>query len=238
MLVCNNVSKKYYSCTAVNNVSLTLETGKIYAMLGPNGSGKTTLMKMIVGLVKPTMGTIMLDGEEIDVDTKADIAYMPTENYFYPYMTIKDVVKFYKDFYKDFNEEKFFVLLEKMDLKFSDKTKNMSTGMLAKLKIAVAMARESKVILLEEPLNGIDLIAREVVINTIRDYIGKDQTVLVSSHLVEDLEPVVSGAIFMKYGNLVLDGEVEQIRQANNMTLVELYKTVYGVGGVENVKAN
>ncbi len=239
MLVCNDLVKKYYSCTAVDHVNLALEPGRIYAMLGPNGSGKTTLMKMIVGLVKPTSGSILLNGNPVDNATKADITYMPTENYFYPYMTIRDVVKFYKDFYKDFNEQRFYELLERMDLRFSDKTKNMSTGMLAKLKIAVAMARDSKIIMLDEPLNGIDIIAREVVVKAITAYAGGDKTIVVSSHLVDDLEPVVNGALFMKYGKMLLAGDADKLREANQKTLVELYKEVYGYGGgVQNVQTN
>lgn len=236
MLVCNDLVKKYYSCTAVDNLSMTIESGKIYALLGPNGSGKTTLMKMIMGLIKPTSGSITLDGELISDSTKADVTYMPTENYFYPYMKIKDVVKFYNDFYEDFNEERFNVMLDRMDLHFTDKTKNMSTGMLAKLKVAVAMARDSKIIMLDEPLNGIDIIAREAVVQTMKEFAGGNKTVIVSSHLVDDLDAVVDGAVFMKKGKLVVAGDADKIRTSNNMNLVELYKAVYGVGGLDNVK--
>ena len=126
------------------------DDGKVYAMLGPNGSGKTTLMKMIAGLIKPTSGTITMDGKMLDTKSKAHIAYMPTESYFYPYMTVKDIVAFYKDFYKDFSEPVFYDLLARMGLQFGDKVKNMSTGMLAKLKIAVALSRDAGLIMLDE----------------------------------------------------------------------------------------
>ena len=227
MLVCENVVKEYSSCVAVDNVNLCLESGKVYALLGPNGSGKSTLMKMIVGLIKPTFGRILLDGEEISERTKADITYMPTENYFYTYMTIKDVVAFFKDFYTDFNENRFYDLLNRMNLHFGDKVRNMSTGMLAKLKIAVAMARDSKVIMLDEPLNGIDIIARENVVNTILNYTGGDKTIIVSSHLVDELQNIVSGAVFMKAGQIVLAGDIDYLNSNYGKNLVELYKDIY-----------
>lgn len=235
MLICDDLVKNYHSCVAVSHVNLRLEPGQIYALLGPNGSGKTTLMKIIAGLIKPTGGTVSLDGIPLSFQAKAKITYMPTENYFYPYMTIKDIVTYYKDFYQDFNEKNFYDLLDKMDLHFPDKAKNMSTGMLAKLKIAVAMARDSKIIMLDEPLNGIDIIAREYVVKAITDYTGGEKTVVVSSHLVDDLEPVVTGALFMKTGKMVLAGSAEKMREANHKTLVELYKEVYGWGGAANV---
>lgn len=236
MLTCSNLVKTYAGCVAVDGVNLNLEPGKIYALLGPNGSGKSTFMKMVVGLIKPTSGSIMLDREEIGDSTKARITYMPTENYFYNYMTIKDVVKFFKDFYTDFNEERFNDMLNKMDLtSFKDKVRNMSTGMLAKLKVALAMSRESRVILLDEPLNGIDIIAREHVMHAITEYVNQDKMVVVSSHLVDELETVVGGAVFMKNGKIVMAGNVEDIRANNdNKTLVDLYKEIYGGGVVYN----
>ena len=237
MLICDELVKKYYSCTAVNHVNMRLDDGKVYAMLGPNGSGKTTLMKMIAGLIKPTSGTITMDGHTLDTQSKAHIAYMPTESYFYPYMTVKDIVAFYKDFYKDFSELVFYDLLAKMGLQFGDKVKNMSTGMLAKLKIAVALSRDAGLIMLDEPLNGIDILAREVIINAIVANAGGKRTIVVSSHLVDELENVVNGALFMKNGQLVLAGDADKLRDANQKSLVELYKEVYGWGGAPYAKA-
>lgn len=232
MLICDEVVKKYHSCVAVNHVNVRLDDGRIYALLGPNGSGKTTLMKMIMGLIKPDSGNIVLDGCEISPETKANIVYMPTENYFYPYMYIKDVVNFYKDFYKDFNEQRLYDLMNMMGLRHEDKIKTMSTGMLAKLKVAVALSRDAKVIMLDEPLNGIDILAREVIINSIIANAGGGKTIVISSHLVDELENVVSGALFMKSGEMVLAGDANQIRESNQMTLVDLYKKVYGWGGM------
>ncbi len=228
MLTCDNIVKKYYSCTAVDGVSLNLEPGRITALLGPNGSGKSTLMKMIVGLIKPTSGHIYLEGEEISDATRAYITYMPTENYFYNYMTVKDIVNFYVDFYPDFSKDRFYGLLERMELHFEDKVRNMSTGMLAKLKIAVAMSRNSKVIMLDEPLNGIDIIARENVMDAITDYAGTDKILIVSSHLVDELEKTAGHVIYMREGRIVEEGDADTVRLANDgMSLVDIYKKIY-----------
>lgn len=229
MLKCENLVKVYSSCRAVDGLNLELDAGRIYALLGPNGSGKSTFMKMVVGLIKPTEGKIYLDGEEISDKTRARITYMPTENYFYNYMRIKDIASFYKDFYNDFDEDRMYGLLDRMELHFDGKVRNMSTGMLAKLKVAVAMARNSRVILLDEPLNGIDIIAREHVMNTITGYNNEDKIIIVSSHLVDELEHAAGGAVFIKDGRVVMAGNTEDIRSYNdNKSLVDLYKEIYG----------
>lgn len=229
MLKCENLVKVYSGCRAVDGLNLELDAGRIYALLGPNGSGKSTFMKMVVGLIKPTEGKIYLDGEEISDKTRARITYMPTENYFYNYMRIKDIASFYKDFYNDFDEDRMYGLLDRMELHFDGKVRNMSTGMLAKLKVAVAMARNSRVILLDEPLNGIDIIAREQVMNTITGYNNEDKIIIVSSHLVDELEHTAGGAVFIKDGRVVMAGNTEDIRSYNdNKSLVDLYKEIYG----------
>ena len=229
VLKCENLVKVYSGCRAVDGLNLELDAGRIYALLGPNGSGKSTFMKMVVGLIKPTEGKIYLDGEEISDKTRARITYMPTENYFYNYMRIKDIASFYKDFYNDFDEDRMYGLLDRIELHFDGKVSNMSTGMLAKLKLAVAMARNSRVILLDEPLNGIDIIAREQVMNTITGYNNEDKIIIVSSHLVDELEHAAGGAVFIKDGRVVMAGNTEDIRSYNdNKSLVELYKEIYG----------
>ena len=222
------VTKNYAGKAAVENVSLKLETGLVYAMLGPNGSGKTTWMKMVAGLVKPGKGEILYKGKAIGKESKKEIAYMSTEPYFYSWMTVADVGRYYQDFFEDFSMEKYHQMLKRMELTEELKTKKLSTGMMAKLKIAVTMARNAKLYLLDEPLNGIDLLARDEVVNTILTNMSDNASVVISSHLVEELERIIDKAIFMKDGQIVLMGDVEEIRQERGESVTDLYRQIYG----------
>lgn len=228
MLVqCNDLVKKYMNKTAVNGITLDLEEGKIYALLGPNGSGKTTLMKIIAGLVKPTGGTVNYKGNPIGVESKKKVAYMSTEPFFYNYMTVEDVGKYYKDFFEDFDSRRYEELIGRMELGMKDKAKNLSSGLAAKLKIAATLARKAELYMLDEPLNGIDIIARERILTTILEVAREDATILLSSHLVDELEKIIDSAVFIKSGSVVLNGEAEELRSAHGKSIVELYKEIY-----------
>lgn len=228
MLVCSNLKKVYLNKTAVEDISLKLEPGRIYALLGPNGSGKTTFMKMVSGLVKPTQGTCLYKDMPIGVETKKEIAYMSTEPFFYSFMTVEGVGKYYKDFFEDFDEDKYKKLIAEMELNMKDKANKLSSGMAAKLKIAATLSRNAKLYLLDEPLNGIDIIAREKIITTILNAASDESTVVLSSHLVDELEAVVDSVIFIKDGKNILQGDAEQIREQHGKSIVELYKEIYG----------
>lgn len=230
MLECKEITKNYVRKTAVNNVSFQLQPGRVYAMLGPNGSGKTTLMKMAVGLVKPTKGGFYYNGRPVGTESRKEIAYMSTEPYFYTWMTIRDVGRYYQDFFEDFSMERYETFLRQMQLSADLKTKTLSSGMMAKLKIAVTMARRAKIYLLDEPLNGIDLLARDEIIQCILDSTAPDVTLVVSSHLVDELEKVADAAIFMKESNLVMVCTAEELRERGK-TMVDLYREIYGHGG-------
>lgn len=231
MLESRQVTKKYGRKTAVDNISLQLEPGKIYAMLGPNGSGKTTWMKMAVGLVKPTTGAFYYKGEPIGVESRKEIAYMSTEPYFYNWMTVKDVGNYYEDFFEDFSMENYQRLLQRMQLTEDLKTKALSSGMMAKLKIAVTMARKAKVILLDEPLNGIDLMARDEIMKSVLEAAAPDVTLMLSSHLVDELEKIVDSAVFIKDSHLIEVCGVEELRFREGKSIVDRYREIYGNGG-------
>lgn len=231
MLESREVTKNYGSKTAVSGVSLKLEPGLVYAMLGPNGSGKTTWMKMAAGLVKPSMGEMLYQGTPVGKESKKEIAYMSTEPYFYNWMSVADVGKYYQNFFEDFSMERYQQMLERMELTEDMKAKKLSSGMMAKLKIAVTMARSAKIYLLDEPLNGIDLLARDQIMTSILEATDKDVTLVVSSHLVDELERVVDAAIFMKEGQLVEQCMVEDLRMNRNKSVVDLYREIYGHGG-------
>ncbi len=226
MLNVQNATKKYIGVRAVDGVSFTLEDGKLCALLGPNGSGKTTLMKLIAGLTRPDSGTITFDGTPIGAKTKRDICYMPTENYFYPYMTVRDAGKYYADFFADFSMPRYEELTARDELDEKRKVRALSSGMLAKVKLNLAFARESRLTMLDEPLNGIDILARENTLSRIRAHKGT-RTMLVSSHLVDELEDSLDVLLFMKEGKLVLAGEKSALC-AGGKTVVDLYREIYG----------
>ena len=236
MLESIEVTKKYVGKIAVDGITMQLEPGHIYAMLGPNGSGKTTWMKMAAGLIKPTFGEIRYNGHPISIETRKEIAYMSTEPFFYDYMTVGDVGKYYQDFFDDFSMEKYDDLLEKMSLEKKLKVKSLSSGMLAKLKVAVTMARNAKIYMLDEPLNGIDLLARDSVMNMILTSAGEDNTLIISSHLVEELESVVDKAIFIKEAHFAGMVDVEELRTVEGISLADKYRQVFGgieMGGMQ-----
>lgn len=231
ILESKDVTKKYGGKTAVDHVSLKLEPGLVYAMLGPNGSGKTTWMKLAAGLVKPTSGEILYQDQPIGRESKKEIAYMSTEPYFYNWMTVADVGKYYADFFEDFSSEKYQQMIARMELAADMKAKKLSSGMMAKLKIAVTMARKARIYLLDEPLNGIDLLARDEIMKSILEAVDPDVTLVVSSHLVDELERVVDAALFMKNGQLVEQCMVEELRISQHKSVVDLYREIYGHGG-------
>lgn len=227
MVEAKMVGKRYLGKQAVKDVNMVWEDGRIYALLGPNGSGKTTFMKMVAGLVKPTSGTLYYNNEKIGVGSKKSVAYMSTEPFFYSYMTVKHVGKYYADFFEDFSMKRYEELIARMDLKMTDKAKELSSGLAAKLKIAATLARDAQLYMLDEPLNGIDIIARESVIQTIVEAAGEGKTIVISSHLVDELEPIVDSVVFMKQGGVILSGDAEEVRTERGKSIVDLYKEVY-----------
>ncbi len=230
MLQITNLTRRYGSKAAVDNVSLTVEAGKTYALLGPNGSGKTTLMKMIAGLTKQTSGDIRLDGEAIGPKTKAKIAYMPTESYFYHYMAIRDAGKYYADFFQDFDLHRFEETLLRMDLAPKAKIATLSSGMNAKLRLALTLSRDAELMMFDEPLNGVDILTRAQVVAEIIRSRKEGRTMLISTHLVDELEEHIDAAIYMKHGVIARMGRRDELAQDGS--LVDIYLRIYGNGEV------
>ena len=228
MITSNNLTKKFGSKTAVDGVSLTLEPGHVYAMLGPNGSGKTTWMKMAAALMKPTSGEILYDGAPVGTESRKHVAYMSTEPYFYSWMTVRDVGRYYQDFFEDFSPEKYDSLIREMELEPAMKTRTLSSGMMAKLKIAVTMARDARVWMLDEPFNGIDLLARDEIRRCILREASEDKVLLLSSHLVEEMEAVCDTAVFIRQGRLVEVRNLEEMRETDHVSMADRYREIYG----------
>ena len=228
ILESKNLVKKFGTKTAVNNITLDLEVGHVYALLGPNGSGKTTWMKLAAGLSKPTSGEVLFDGKPVGVESRASIAYVSTEPFFYSWMKIRDAGKYYEDFFKDFDRQDYENLIKSMGMSLDSKISSLSSGMTAKMKVALTMARKAKVWMLDEPFNGIDLLARDDIRDCILSRCGKDNLLLLSSHLVEEMEAIADMAVFIKEGNLIEVRDLKEMREKDGVTMADRYRVIYG----------
>ena len=226
MLEFRNVTKKYLRRTALEDVSFSLEPGRVCLLLGPNGSGKTTAMKLITGLSRQSRGEVLFEGQRIGARTKAHIAYMPTENYFYPFMTVADAGKYYADFFRDFDDRRYDEWLRRMDLNPGDKVRQLSSGMAAKLRLSLILSRDARLMLFDEPLNGVDILTRQEVIDAILTARDPSRTLLISTHLVDELEDVVDYCVYLKEGRLEAAGTKAETSQGK--TLRERYIEIYG----------
>ncbi len=228
LLKTEKLTKIYQNRMALSSINLTLESKKVYGLLGPNGSGKTTLMKLIANLMQPTSGQLLINGEKPSVTTRATVAYMPTESFIYKSMKLVDVGNFYSDFFEDFNQETYLNLLDEMELPKQIKVSALSSGMSAKLRVAVTLSRKAQIIMLDEPLNGIDLLTRDCIIKTIVDNSYEEAAIIISSHLVELLEPILDEAILLDKGKIVYMGNVENLRENEGISVANKYREVFG----------
>lgn len=226
MLECRELTKWFGSKEAVADLTLNLDKGKIYGLLGENGSGKTTWMKMVAGLTKPGRGEILFEGHSIGWRDKARIAYMATEPFFYDFMKVSDVGEYYEAFFDDFDRKKYVETVRAMGLEPVMKVRNLSSGMSAKLKLAATLARKAELYLLDEPLNGIDYKAREEIIGLILEEADGENTFVISTHLLEEVESFIEYAIFIKDGRLADKVNLESERMKSGRSLAELYTDI------------
>jgi len=213
---------------ALKNINLKFQEGKIYGILGPNGSGKTTLMKIIADLHKQSAGDILICGEKPSHKTRAYVAYMPTENFVYGWMRVKDAFIFYKDMYADFDAVRAEELLKFMELDMNQKVASLSTGQRARLKITLVISRRARVYMLDEPLNGLDPISRTKIKECIIDQFNAEGVMLISTHLVNEIEQILDEVIFLDHGEVILQGETEAMRIQKGKSLEDIYREVYG----------
>ena len=222
----DNLTQRYRGVTALKGVCTQLRGGDTCLLLGPNGSGKTTLMKLVAGIASPSSGEITLDGMPIGPKTKARIAYMPTENYFYNYMSVRDAGKYYADFFADFDLSAYEARIERAELDPRASIRTLSSGMSAKLRLSLILSRDAQVMMFDEPINGVDMLTRDWVLDEIAARRAPDRILLISTHLVEQAERLANCALFLRRGELVRGGAMDELcREAR---LEDLYREVYG----------
>ncbi len=212
---------------AVNNITLTLPKGKIIGLLGPNGSGKTTLIKMMNGLLTPSQGSIKINGQYVGTETKAHVAYLPDRTYLSGAKKISQILDFFCDFYGDFSKERALEMLHSLNIDPSVKLKTLSKGNKEKVQLILVMSRKADLYVLDEPIAGVDPAARDYILRTIINNYNPDATVIISTHLIGDIEQVLDEVIFMRYGHLVLYTSVDNIREQHGKSVDAYFREVF-----------
>ncbi|MCD5415486.1 MAG: ABC transporter ATP-binding protein [Clostridiales bacterium] len=221
------LQKNFGSTNALNSINLTLEKGKVYGLLGPNASGKTTLLKILAGLISNYSGEILIDGLKPSTKTKSIVAYLPDRSDLHSWMTVRETIEYYQDFFEDFDVQKAKKTMEFMDLNDNDVVEKLSKGMKARLKLALTLARDAKLYLLDEPFDGIDIKTREKLIETIINSQRDESCMLISTHHVNYVEYLLEALVFLSKGHILLKKNVEQLKEENNKSIVEMYMEVF-----------
>lgn len=227
VLVCKDLTKRYGKVLALDNISLTLQSGRIVGLLGPNGSGKTTLIKLINGLLTPDSGSVTVCGNRPGPFSKAEVSYLPDSIYLNSWMTVKQIVDFFRDFYQDFRPELAYEMLEKLGISPEKRLKTLSKGNKEKVCLILTMSRNAKLYVLDEPIAGVDPAARDYVISTIINNYNPEATVLISTHLISDVEQALDEVIFIQNGHILLQKTVDEIREENGKSVDALFREVF-----------
>jgi ABC-2 type transport system ATP-binding protein len=222
-----NLTKVYKNVPALNGVNLDIPAGRIVGLLGPNGSGKTTLIKLSVGLLTPTAGTVMIDGNVPGPQTKAVTAYLPEKSYMSEWMSVESIVSYFADFYRDFDKNKAYEMLSRLGIDPKRTLKTLSKGTKEKVQLVLVMSRAAKVYFLDEPIAGVDPAARDYILNTIIRNYSENASVIISTHLIYDVENVLDDAIFIRNGQIVLADSADNIRENSGKTVDMLFREVF-----------
>ncbi|MDU2120986.1 MAG: ABC transporter ATP-binding protein [Clostridium celatum] len=223
----NNLFKNIGNKKIIKGLNLSLNKGKVLGILGPNGKGKTTLLNIISGMVKPTSGEVLIDGVKVSCETKKLVSFLQEKNTLSSWMTIKDAISFYKDFFDDFDEKKIKELLKFMNLDENLKIKTLSKGMLEKLNLSLTLSRKAKLYILDEPISGVDIVSREKIIAAIIDNIGKDSSMIITTHYVGELEGVFDEVAFLDDGKIVEVNDAEVLREKYGKSIEDIYKYIF-----------
>lgn len=227
LLECRSLTKRYGNFTALNNIGFSLERGKIVGLLGPNGSGKTTLIKLINGLLKPTEGEIYINGLRPCPETRAVVAYLPDKEYLNDYMKVSELLDFFADFYDNFDKNRAFQMLDHLQISPQLRLKTLSKGTKEKVQLILTMSRRADLYVLDEPIGGVDPAARDYILNTIISNYEEHSTVLISTHLIADIESVLDDVIFIQNGQIRLHSTVDDIRMNEGKSVDGLFREVF-----------
>lgn len=223
----NHLSKSFKNVQALSDINLRIERGRIIGLLGPNGSGKSTLIKLINGLVTPTVGEVFIDGNKPGVDTKKIISYLPERTYLNEWMRVREMLDYFEDFYEDFRRERAETMLRNLNIGLEDKLKTMSKGTREKVQLILVMSRDAQLYILDEPIGGVDPAARDYILKTIIGNYNENATVLISTHLIADIENILDEVIFLQYGQIRFHAPVDDIRSKEGKSIDQLFREVY-----------
>ena len=238
LIECRRLCKRFSNTLALDNVDLEVGRGKIIGLLGPNGSGKTTLIKILNGLIKPTLGDVRIDGEEPGVHTKSIVSYLPDRTYFADWMTVNDVVKMFSEFYRDFDMERALDMCAAMNIGISDRIRTMSKGTKEKVQLILVMSRKAELYLLDEPIAGVDPAARDYILTTIINNYNEEGTVIISTHLISDIERILDEVIFIRNGKIVRHEAVDDIKEKEGKSIDEVFKDSFKMVPFMGVNGN
>ena len=229
LLRLEHVQKNYGNTEALSGVNLDIQPGRIVGLLGPNGSGKTTIIKLINGLLQPTSGQVLINGEKPSPKTKKVVSYLPDTTYLGDNMKIKEVFAMFKDFYSDFDEEKANHLLEDLNLDEKSRLKNLSKGNKEKVQLILVMSRKADLYVLDEPIGGVDPAARDYILKTIIQNRSENSSVLISTHLISDIEDILDDVIFIKDGEILLQEDANELRRKHDNTIDHIFRDQFRI---------
>ena len=227
LLSCTNLSKNFGNKEILKNINITVTRGKIIGLLGKNGMGKSTLIKLINDLLTPTEGEILVNGKPIGTESKNIIAYLPERTYLDKSMTVQKVLDYFSDFYDNFDCEKAKKLLIDLDIDITQKLSKMSKGMLEKVQLVLVMSRKAELYILDEPLGGVDPATRDYVLDTIITNFSEGASVIISTHLISDIERVLDEVIFINKGEIVLHSDCDSLREEQGGSIDEIFRRMF-----------
>ncbi|MBO5005560.1 MAG: ABC transporter ATP-binding protein [Clostridia bacterium] len=227
LVKCNNLCKEFDNKKILKNVNLTIPKGRIIGLLGKNGMGKTTFLKLVNDLLTPTTGTVLINGEKPNINSKKAISYLPERTYLDKSMKVSQIITFFDEFYDNFNKEKAIKLLKDLDLDINSKVSKMSKGMQEKLQLILVMSREAELYILDEPLGGVDPATRDYILDTILSNFSEGASVIISTHIISDIERILDDVIFIDKGEIVLTSSADELRKKENASIDEIFRRCF-----------